>query len=114
MAIKLLYWKDVPNFGDLLSPYLISELSGDNIIYKQRYFGVKFVLKRICQILRYRAWRDYSELTRPHEKILVGIGSLLKWGNHSAIYWGSGFMKATDIQHFRGGASACSQRIFIS
>ena len=32
--IKLMYW-DALNFGDILGPFIIKELSGENIIHKK-------------------------------------------------------------------------------
>lgn len=95
--IKLIYWKDVPNIGDLLSPYIISKLSGRKIIYKRRWWGWKPYMKEIRRIFVHRQWQDLSDLTHPFERVVLGIGSILKYANYNAVIWGSGFMNSNEI-----------------
>ena len=44
--IKLIYWRDVPNLGDILSPYIVKALSkretggGDGSITSKNYGGL--------------------------------------------------------------------------
>lgn len=48
--IKLVFWNE-PNFGDMLSPYIIGKLSGKNIIYKEAYYGVRYCIKKILRLI---------------------------------------------------------------
>lgn len=112
--IKLIYWKDVPNLGDLLSPYIIGKLSNRDITYKRRWWGWKPYLKELCRIFIHRQWLDLPDLTHPFERVALGVGSILHYANYNSIVWGSGFMndhestntKKKNIRAVRGWLSA--------
>lgn len=95
-TIKLIYWKDVPNFGDYIGPFLVEKITGFKTIYKRRWWGYKAYFKEIYRIFRYRQWNDLPSLTHPFEKTLLTVGSILKYANPGAIVWGSGFMSEKD------------------
>ena len=94
--IKLIYWKDIPNIGDLISPYIIGKLSKRNIIYKRRWWGWKPYFKELWRIIIHRQWQDLTDLTHPFERIMLGVGSILKYANYNAVVWGSGFMNSNE------------------
>ncbi len=95
-TIKLIYWLDVPNFGDYIGPFLVAKLTGVSPIYKRRWWGYKAYFKELYRICRYRQWFDLKSLTHPFEKTLLTVGSILKYANPGAIIWGSGFMSEKD------------------
>lgn len=68
--IKTYWWDGLPNFGDLLTPFIL------------RHYGIAAVL----------ANRKRADL--------VGIGSVLTWIPESfgGTIWGSGLMEATDMR----------------
>lgn len=96
-SIKLMYWKDVPNIGDLLSPYIMERLTGKRIIYKRRWWGWKSYLKEISRIFIHRQWQDLPDLTHPFERVVLCVGSILKYANHESVVWGSGFMNNSEL-----------------
>lgn len=98
--IKLVYW-NAPNFGDMLSPYLVSKLSGEQIIYKESYYGIKFCIRRVLNLLLSGNVRKIKSVHFWWEKAILGIGSILGNGNRHSIVWGSGFIN--EKQTFKGG-----------
>ena len=110
--IKLIYWRDVPNLGDILSPYIVKELSKREIVYKNRWWGWKYYLKELWRISINRQWMDMRHLTHPFERVMLGVGSILKYANYNSVVWGAGFMnnhdttKARNIIAVRGCLSA--------
>lgn len=94
--IKLIYWKDIPNIGDLLSPYIISKLSNREIVYKRRWWGWNPYFKELWRIFIHRQWQDLTDLAHPFERIMLGVGSILKYANYNAVVWGSGFMNSNE------------------
>ena len=101
--IKLSYWniKDIPNFGDLLSPYIIKKLTNRDISYIEWYFGIKRILKTIILSVLMGKWEKLRELHYPFEKVILGVGSILSFSSPGCIVWGSGFMNYNE--KFRGG-----------
>lgn len=98
--IKLVYWNK-PNFGDILSPYIISKLSGKEIIYKEGYFGIKYCIKRLLKLILTLNIKQIKSVLFPWEKNLLSIGSIISLGNKYSIVWGSGFINEKQI--FKGG-----------
>lgn len=103
-SIKLVYWTDVCNLGDMLSPYIINKLSGLPVKHKNRFdsLGKK---GQLISILKYLSGRmpksELSDILFAYERNFLGIGSILSWGNRRSVVWGSGFMNQSD--KFRGG-----------
>jgi pyruvyltransferase len=75
-AIPLTWWTVTPNFGDLLSPYLISKLTS---------LPVKPVPLRIASKQR----SGLSAFRKP-EFSYFAIGSIIRRTNSRSIVWGSG------------------------
>ena len=98
--VNLIYWSG-NNFGDELSPQLIHEISGLPVQYKtwdpSPFLRWKSVLSKIC---RFRLG-ELKSILWPSESSVVGVGSVIRWGNERSLIWGSGFMNEDDP--FRGG-----------
>lgn len=102
-SIKLIYWDDVKNIGDQLSPYIIHKLSGLSIVHRKNYeLGIKGQLFLIFKLLLCKiSFKKFSEIPFFYEDTLLGIGSIISWGNKRSVVWGSGFMNGNE--KFRGG-----------
>ncbi len=59
--VPLIWWVNEINFGDLLSPWLISKLSRKDIVYGKNY-----------------------------PESYLGIGSILRYANNDSVVWGAG------------------------
>lgn len=90
--IKLIYWNVKPNFGDVLSPFIIGNLSGCKIRHKNQYWGWWKFMRLFCYNLIHRLWHEMQELTFPYERVMLGVGSIAHFGNNNADVWGSGYM----------------------
>lgn len=103
--INLIYWNENANFGDQLSPYIISKLSGKTVNHKIAAISEKNLIKFL---LRYpHKLRTLKEYVLPFQKSILAVGSILSYGNSLSKIWGSGFMNETDL--FYGG-SVCAVR----
>lgn len=101
-SIKLVYWSG-NNLGDYLSPFIVSKLSGLSISYKKFYFlGKK---GQLCLLLDYItkkiSWDELKETLFFFERNIIGVGSIISYGNKKSLIWGSGFMN--NNEHIRGG-----------
>ncbi len=101
-SIKLVYWNG-NNLGDFLSPFIVSKLSGLPIKYKNYYIlGRKGQMNLILNFLFKKiTWKKITETLFFFEKNILGIGSILAYGNKKSLIWGSGFMNKNE--HIRGG-----------
>lgn len=98
--IKLVYWNK-PNFGDMLSPYIVEKLSRKKTVYKSGYLGKLKSFKRLIKYLVLFQFKNISSILFPWEKNLLGIGSIISCGNEHSIIWGSGFI--SEKEDFHGG-----------
>lgn len=98
--IRLIYWTEVKNFGDYLSPYIVSKLSDSEILHKN---GALSVLNYIKCLIRYP--HLIHKFVAPFQKNLLAAGSVLNISNSKSIIWGSGFMNRDD-RFYGGYASA--------
>lgn len=100
-----MYWYRHPegngNFGDELSPYLISRLTGLNLKYinvnllgKSRWLAFKDLSYRLkVRNINLRCYLEYLVYIIIKPRVLLGIGSLLQsWTYDKAIVWGSGVL----------------------
>jgi len=89
--IRLYSYKD--NFGDELSPYIISKLSGQTVKYRKPFsinrifmdllrFSKSLITKRVVDLWLLK----YS----PFRKIIISIGSILEESTRNTIVWGAG------------------------
>jgi pyruvyltransferase len=73
--IPLTWWTVTPNFGDLLSPYLVEKLTSKAVVEVKNKTGSKRI-------------RTISFRKKPVS--YLGIGSIISRANASSIVWGSG------------------------
>lgn len=93
--INLIYWNE-ENFGDALSPILIECLSGLPIQYKNIELSLKDRLKIIFKGIFLWQFKQIRTILFPWQKTLLGIGSIISWGNQKTSVWGAGFMNKND------------------
>lgn len=82
-----------PNFGDALSPWLLKELTNyeirdKNLILKNVKETVLFIIRCIIN----REYYKLKEIAMPWDKVVLAVGSMLKYSSHNCHVWGSGFM----------------------
>lgn len=100
--INLVYFKSTPpNFGDILSPFIIRKLSGCDIRYKALYISDSINLKKLIRYILHLQWKNIKTILFPWQKNLIGIGSIIAGGNRHSTTWGSGFISSNE--NFRGG-----------
>ncbi len=97
--IPLVYW-NVPNFGDMLSPYIVNRTSGMDIKYKECYRGGRYIITETIKRLTGYIDKSLDSINYPFQRNILAIGSILAWGNGNSYVWGSGFMNYNDT--FRG------------
>lgn len=101
-SVKLVYWHTkIENYGDLLSPYIIQKLSGCKIVHKNYFVGnwrshLYYFLKEILHF----DFCLHCDYLFPFETNIVGIGSILMFGNRKSKIWGSGFMSVSEKCRF--------------
>lgn len=99
--INLVYWNG-KNLGDYLSLFIINKLSGLPIRYKGFSLGRKGQLIRLLDYVTGKiTWNKLNETLFFFEDNILGVGSIISFGNRNSIIWGSGFMNQNE--HFKGG-----------
>lgn len=98
--IKLVYWNE-PNFGDMLSPYIVERLSGKKTVYKSYNIGGINAIKKLIKLILAFDFKKINPILFPWETNLLAIGSILSRGNKHSIIWGSGFI--SENEPFNGG-----------
>ncbi|MDR2274196.1 MAG: polysaccharide pyruvyl transferase family protein [Sphingobacterium sp.] len=98
--INLIYWSG-QNFGDVLSPRLVEELTGISTQYKswQPSHAVR-IKSLIGKIVRLR-FAELRTILWPRQQSMIAVGSVIRWGNSRSLVWGSGFMNSDEP--FGGG-----------
>lgn len=101
--INLCYWKNsiTFNFGDQLSPYIVSKLSGRQVRYIKPYINFNGIIITILSSIFNRDFSLLKQIRLPYQKTIVGIGSILSYSGPRSLVWGSGFMNESD--KFNGG-----------
>lgn len=94
-SIPLVYWNE-PNFGDILSPYILSRLSDREIVHKECFRGNRYVVLETIKRLTGYIKKPLKSINYPFERNLLAVGSIISWGNNSSVVWGSGFMNTAD------------------
>lgn len=92
------------NFGDDLSPYIISKLSGEKVVLRKPFSLSRFSLDflRFFKKLLFKGLVDWSLLAySPFNKVIISIGSILEESTSNSIVWGSG-LGSKDIK-IKGG-----------
>jgi hypothetical protein len=99
-----LFWAKCNNFGDELSPYIISELSGEKVIYRRNFTLKKFIsdikrfVKAICVEHLFEKHRLQYSIRK---KIILGIGSIINESTMQCTVWGAGIISKNTI--IKGG-----------
>jgi len=99
-----LFWstyKNEKNFGDELSPYIISELTGCKIkpiypIHLKTNNPFRFIFRILNYFLQYGPISFSNNLLRMRKRHVVGLGSIINVANKNSIVWGSGIMSKMD------------------
>lgn len=106
-TISLVYW-NVPNFGDILSPFIVQRLSEQSIEHKECYRGLRYVFLETLKRLTGYVKKPLSSINYPFQNNLHAVGSILSWGNGCSTIWGSGFMNESD--GFKGESKVLAVR----
>lgn len=104
--INLIYWNK-ENFGDQLSPYIVSRLSGLSIRFKRGSVSLRYSFKEILSYVLKLKFSKISEMLFKWQNSLLAVGSIINLGNSKSKIWGSGFMN--EKQPFYGG-TVCAVR----
>lgn len=108
--IKLIYYRG-NNFGDVLSKFIVENVSGCQVQNKNTYnSSIFWQLKTFIKCLIYRDFNFFKEVTFFYERPLLAIGSILSKGNSQSIVWGSGFMFKNE--KFHGGKTYAVRGLF--
>ena len=92
------------NFGDDLSPYIISKLSGEKVVYRKPFSFKRLildVLRFVKKIILKGVFDKSLIMYSPFNKIIVSIGSIIEESTANCIVWGSG-LASKDI-YIKGG-----------
>lgn len=108
MAILLYYWKGQPNFGDVVSGYVVSNISKGKVKWKnprRTFQGIydKF-LHDVRNIKRFKILRTLKHLllggvVLPYQKVLFAAGSILDFADKHNIVWGSGYREPYSVSY---------------
>ncbi len=98
--INIIYWNS-DNFGDVLNPVLIEELSGIKTQYKNIDLSRKQRLTILVDAVSRFKFTEAKTIVLPWQRTLTAIGSIMSWAQSNSVVWGSGFMNKTD--RFAGG-----------
>lgn len=89
--IRLYSYKN--NFGDDLSPYIISRLSGEEVVYRKPFslsrFSLDF-LRFLKKVLQKGVLDKTFLMFSPFNKVIISIGSILEESTPNSIVWGAG------------------------
>lgn len=98
--INIIYW-NADNFGDVLNPVLIEELSGRPAQFKDITLSKKDRLGLLAKAFFQGKPRKCHTILFPWEKSMTAIGSIISWAKKNSVVWGSGFMN--EDERFQGG-----------
>lgn len=98
--LNLIYWRS-QNFGDMLSPYIVSKLSGLKIQYKKENVSFRRDAKKIIKVMLRGSFSEIKEMCFFWQHTIVAVGSVLNLSNSKSKIWGAGFM--SESQYFFGG-----------
>lgn len=93
--INLVYW-DSDNFGDILNPLLVEELSGLKVQHKDILGGLGNAIRKIVKGVFFLNTKFWKQIYFPGQKTVVGMGSIISWANEDSVVWGSGFMNTNE------------------
>lgn len=103
-TIKL-FWcssKDHKNFGDELSPYIISKLSGRKVTRvfpttNQSISLISAIISMMHSLRNHDAIEVVTSFINRRRKHILGLGSIINRTNSNSIVWGSGIIVKEDI-----------------
>lgn len=98
--VNIIYW-DSDNFGDVLNPVLIEELSGLPTQFKDITLSRKERTTILLKGLLTFNFKKVKTTIFPWQNTMTAIGSIISWAKGNSVIWGSGFMNETDS--FSGG-----------
>lgn len=98
--INIIYWNS-DNYGDILNPVLIEELSGLPTQYKDITLSKKDRIYILLKDLIRLNFKRIKTIILPWENTMTAIGSILSWAKKDSVIWGSGFMNGPES--FAGG-----------
>lgn len=78
--INLIYWNK-ENFGDQLSPYIVSRLSGHSIRFKRGSVSLRYSFKEILSYVLKLKFTKISEMLFKWQNSLLAVGSIINLGN---------------------------------
>jgi len=90
-----LFWAKCNNYGDELSPYIISNISGECVVFRRNLTIKKFMkdLLRFFKSLIFRFKLESQCLMYSFNKpVLLGVGSIINESTSRCIVWGSGII----------------------
>lgn len=117
----MLFWCRANNFGDEIGPYVVSCLSGKNVVYREvRNRKVKDYVRLLIDILKRAIKYKPLFLDRLclviNSKVLLTVGSILKDSGKNCTVWGSGIMLKNDCVNggeFRAVRGILSQKRLV-
>lgn len=95
--IRVFYFKN--NYGDELSAYLISKLSGEKVVSCTPFSWKRLILDiMICirDVLFLKGFHNFVFSYSKKSKIIFAVGSIIGLAKENCIVWGSGITFAKD------------------
>lgn len=98
VKIRLSYWDGI-NLGDALSPFIVSELSGEKVSHfnSDTDLSIGSLWRKIYQAIKHGSLREVCYAFGCFHKNIMAIGSMLEHANKNTIVWGSGFIAPNGI-----------------
>lgn len=93
-SVPLTYWVNTPNFGDLLSPYLVNKLTGLPV--------------KLIETSKNDFWKFFG--LRNDEFSYLAIGSIISRANRNSVVWGSGSFGTEQSKHLNKKATYLAVR----
>lgn len=97
-----LFYYDISNFGDSLSPWIVQNLTNDKVVYKYPY-SVKNVLRNLATSIHLLAIGKSNlairQLSFTLKPVIIAVGSLLEHSTKRCVAWGTGMAQPTKIPH---------------
>ena len=95
--IRLFYFKN--NYGDDLSAYLVSRLSGEGVVSCTPLTLKRFLLDWMIRgrdLLFFKGFHNFSFSYARKSRILFAVGSIIGLGRSNCTIWGSGITYGND------------------